>query len=58
MLYCARFLHIVGSQKLAKELLDFTKDCVSAARFVDFMLSRYPEQGRRAIENYRRFYGI
>jgi len=46
------------SQKLAKELLDFTKDCVSAARFVDFMLSRYPEQGKRAIENYKRFYGI
>jgi hypothetical protein len=46
------------SQKLAKELLDFTKDCVSAARFVDFLLSRYPEQGRRAIENYRKFYGI
>jgi hypothetical protein len=35
------------SQKLAKELLDFTKDCVSVA-----------EQGRRAIENYKRFYGI
>ena len=47
-----------GSQKLVKELLDFTKDCVSVAGFVDFMLSRYPEQGRRAIADYRRFYGI
>ncbi|HDN65374.1 MAG TPA: DUF2119 domain-containing protein [Methanosarcinales archaeon] len=46
------------SRKLAKELLDFTKDCVSAARFVDFMLSQYPEQGMRAIETYKRFYRI
>ncbi len=59
--FCVSFEIPAGddrSQKLAKELLDFTKDCVGAARFVDFMLSRYPEQGRRAIENYRRFYGI
>ncbi len=59
--FCVSFEIPAGddrSQKLAKELLDFTKDCVSAARFVDFLLSRYPEQGRRAIENYKRFYRI
>lgn len=46
------------SQRLVKELLEFTKDCVSRGEFVDFLLGRYPEQGGRAIENYKRFYGI
>ena len=59
--FCVSFEIPAGedqSQKLAKELLDFTKDCVSVTEFVDFMLGRYPEQGRRAIDNYMRFYGI
>ena len=46
------------SQRLARELLEFTKDCVSRDEFLDFLLDRYPDQGMRAIENYKRFYGI
>jgi len=47
-----------GSQRVLKRLLDFTKDCESRDEFIDFILDRYPEQGRLAIENYKRFYGI
>jgi len=46
------------SQRLVRKLLLFTKDCVSRDEFLDFLLGEYPDQGKRAIENYKRFYGI
>ena len=46
------------SRELVAGLLKSTVNCVSRSEFIDFVLSRYPEQGRIAIENYKSFYGI
>ncbi len=46
------------SHRTITRLLDFVKDCVSVGYFVDFLLEQYPEQGRVAIANYKRFYGL
>jgi len=46
------------SQKLVKRLLDSTKECKSRDEFIDFILNQYPEQGKLAIENYKRYYNI
>lgn len=46
------------SQRLVKKFLEFTKDCTSRDEFLDFLLTRYPDQGMRAVGNYKRFYKI
>jgi len=46
------------SRDLVARLLKSAVNCVSRSEFVDFVLSQYPEQGRLAIENYKRFYGL
>lgn len=43
--YAARFMHRM-------------KECTSKDDFIEFMLKRYPKQARKAIENFKKFYGI
>ena len=42
----------------AAELLDVVKNCVSRDDFVEYLEERYPLQAKKAIENYKRFYGL
>ena len=42
----------------AAELLDVVKNCVKRDDFIEYLEERYPLQARKAIENYKRFYGL
>jgi hypothetical protein len=46
------------SKKYATRIINKMKDCTSKDDFIEFMLKRYPEQAKKAIENFKRFYGI
>ena len=42
----------------AAELLDVVKNCVKRDDFIEYLEERYPLQAKKAIENYKRFYGL
>jgi hypothetical protein len=46
------------SKQHAAELIDIVKECRSKVEFVRFMFSRYPEQAKNVIRDYRNFYGL
>lgn len=47
-----------NSKDYAARFIKRMKDCNSKDDFIEFMLKRYPKQARKAIENFKRFYGI
>ncbi len=47
-----------NSKDYAARFIRRMKDCNSKDDFIEFMLKRYPKQARKAIENFKRFYGI
>ncbi len=42
----------------AAKLLDVVKNCVSRDDFVEYLEDTFPLQAKKAIENYKRFYGL
>ena len=42
----------------AAEILDVVKNCVKRDDFVKYLGDMFPLQGKKAIENYKRFYGL
>ncbi len=46
------------SRHFAAKILDVVKNCVSRDDFVEYLEERYPLQAKKAIENYKRFYGL
>lgn len=46
------------SLHFAAKLLDVVKNCVKRDDFVEYLEEMFPRQGKKAIENYKRFYGL
>lgn len=46
------------SRHFAAEMLDVVKNCVSRDDFVEYLEDKFPLQAKKAIENYKRFYGL
>jgi len=46
------------SKKFAAELLDIVKECGSRDEFVTYLVKSFPQQAKKAIENYKNFYGL
>ncbi|WP_135612720.1 DUF2119 domain-containing protein [Methanococcoides sp. AM1] len=46
------------SQKFVSGMLDIIKDCNSRDGFIGYMMERYPEVAKKAIEDYKKFYGL
>ncbi|MCL7411637.1 MAG: DUF2119 domain-containing protein [Methanosarcinaceae archaeon] len=42
----------------AEELLDVVKNCIKRDDFVEYLEKMFPSQAKRAIENYKKFYGL
>ena len=42
----------------AAKLLNVVKNCVKRDDFVKYLEEMFPKQGKKAIENYKRFYGL
>ena len=42
----------------AAEILDVVKNCVKRDDFIEYLEEQYPLQAKKAIENYKRFYGL
>ena len=42
----------------AAEMLDVVKNCVSRDDFLEYLEEMFPMQAKKAIENYKRFYGL
>lgn len=45
------------SRKFAASVLEVLKDTESRDEFIEYLKKEFPEQARKAIEDYRRFYG-
>ena len=45
------------SRKLAAQLLEVLKETMSRDEFIEYMKSEFPTQAKKAIEDYRQFYG-
>lgn len=45
------------SREFASSMLDVLKETVSRDEFIEYLKKEFPEQARKAIEDYRRFYG-
>ncbi|MBN2111284.1 MAG: DUF2119 domain-containing protein [Methanosarcinaceae archaeon] len=46
------------SKQYASKLIDWMKELTSRDEFFRCMLKKYPKQARKAIEDYRKFYGL
>ncbi|WP_445474476.1 DUF2119 domain-containing protein [Methanococcoides methylutens] len=46
------------SQNFASGMLDVVKDCNSRDEFIEYMMEYYPEVAKKAIEDYKKFYGL
>lgn len=46
------------SQEFASWMLDIVKDCNSRDDFIEYMMEHYPEVAKKAIEDYKKFYGL
>lgn len=46
-----------GSREFAASMLEVLKETGSRDEFVEYLNKQYPEQAKKAIEDYRRFYG-
>ena len=46
------------SRVFAKKMLDIFKEFTSRDDFINFLNKNYPVQAKKAIENYKRFYGL
>lgn len=46
-----------GSREFAASMLEVLKETGSRDEFVEYLKKEFPEQARKAIEDYRRFYG-
>ncbi|MEA1984104.1 MAG: DUF2119 domain-containing protein [Euryarchaeota archaeon] len=46
------------SRAFATRILDVVKKCESRKDFLNYVLEHYPVQAKKAIENYKRFYGL
>ncbi len=42
----------------AAKLLDVVKNCVSRDDFIEYLEDKFPLQAKKAIENYKSFYGL
>ena len=42
----------------AAEILDVVKNCVKRDDFIEYLENKFPLQAKKAIENYKRFYGL
>jgi hypothetical protein len=47
----------VESRKFATHMLEILKEIQSRDEFIEFMKKEFPTQAKKAIEDYRRFYG-
>ncbi|NYT19196.1 MAG: DUF2119 domain-containing protein [Methanosarcinales archaeon] len=46
------------SRKFASGMLDFVKDCNSRDEFIEYMMEYYPKVAKKAIDDYKKFYGL
>lgn len=46
------------SKQFAAKMADIVKECNSRDDFILFLKHKYPEQAEKAIENYKKFYGL
>lgn len=46
------------SREFASGMLDVVKDCDSRDEFIEYMMVQYPEVAKKAIEDYKKFYGL
>ncbi|SES70622.1 hypothetical protein SAMN04488587_0703 [Methanococcoides vulcani] len=46
------------SQRFVSGMLDVVKDCNSRDEFIEYMMEHYPEVAKKAIEDYKKFYGL
>ena len=46
------------SKQYANRMISGMKECTSRDEFLRYMLNRYPKQARKAIEDYKNFYGL
>lgn len=46
------------SREFAAKMVNIVKECRSRDEFVVFLKHKYPEQAQKAIENYKKFYGL
>lgn len=45
------------SRKFTSSMLEILKDAESRDEFIEYLKKEFPEQARKAVEDYRRFYG-
>ncbi|MFP4654823.1 MAG: DUF2119 domain-containing protein [Methanohalobium sp.] len=46
------------SRSFAEKIINTVKECKSRDEFIIFLRKRYPKQAEKAIENYKKFYGL
>lgn len=46
------------SREFAVEMVDIVKECDSRDGFIVLLKQKYPKQAEKAIENYKKFYGL
>jgi hypothetical protein len=46
------------SQKFVSGMLDVVKECNSRNGFIEYMMEEYPDVAKKAIEDYKKFYGL
>ena len=46
------------SGEFALEMLNSVKECSDRDEFIAFMMKKYPKQAQKAMEDYRKFYGL
>lgn len=46
------------SREFARKLLDIFKEFTSRDDFINFLEENYPVQAKKAVENYKKFYGL
>ena len=47
-----------GSKEYARNIINRMKEFTSRDEFLNCMLERYPKQARKAIDDYKKFYGL
>ena len=47
----------MGSRKFTSQMLEILKETISRDEFIEYMKSKFPVQAKKAIEDYRQFYG-
>jgi hypothetical protein len=46
-----------SSKEFAAKMLRVVKECRSRDGFIEYMMERYPNVAKKAIEDYKKFYG-